>query len=468
VLALVLVLGVAFAAAARADGDPAPRGAVPRIAEAFPSVVYSQGVVELRGTNFSDAVDDVAATVDGIAAVVLECRIDRVVVKLPPEVRKGTARLEVAVAGRRSNAVEVKVLPESERPKPRGDGAVQYETPEAARLAGTRVIELAEPVPVDDRGTFYIQVRGEAKLPDGCIVACQLKLGDELVTGIDVVVKEKRFEGAFGPYEQELFAGNYWVYAVFRIEDQSKKTRDVFKSAFPDPIERAARERAQHRQACRVGNAEQEAQQQREVRAHIANTLARVRRLVRRLETAFAAAGRGAFVREGKCDEAGWEAWLPTRSLKNVPRAEHEARKAEYRRHRGFAGPEGIFLESRWREWMDFGFRPEVLALAKSHYDYRNRYLVIRYGDAMIKVEELFGLLIQLSEARSRQLYELCSLPIAAQDRDVAASVDVIKLFSKTEVTPGGIEQAARKAAKEIALTSEEQAAAEGTLPPEE
>jgi len=440
-------------------------GADPRLSALRPEVVFTGGVVEVTGVNFSDAVEDVRATVGGEAAFILEARVSSVKLKLPENLAKGSHDVVVEVAGRRSNALPVKVVPQSERTKEDEAAAKKYSHPESSPLLAAKIVALLPPVPVDDRGSFYIQVSGEARLPDGCVIALALKLGDEIVTTINLPVKDKVFQGAFGPYTQELFAGHYFVTAEFDIQRQTKALRTAFTKFFPDTADRSAHEHAHDTQACRVGNSAQEVEQERQVREHVAESLARALRLTRRIENAFASAGRGAFMRDGKVDETGWEAWLAMRSLRNVPKGERAARIEEFKRTRSFAAEDGIFREAKWREWLDFAFRPDVQALAKRHIDYRNRYLVIKYPDAMIKLEEIFGNIQSLTEARSRQLYQLVGIPPPPQDGDADGGPDMIKLGGTTNVTPGLIEASARKVARLVALTPEEEAMAQASLP---
>src|SRR4051812_44342933 len=77
--------GASPQAATRTAG-PAKGAATPRISGVLPDTVFSGGVIEVRGTNFSDAREDVLVTVGGTPAVVLETGFAAVKVMIPASV----------------------------------------------------------------------------------------------------------------------------------------------------------------------------------------------------------------------------------------------------------------------------------------------------------------------------------------------------------------------------------------------
>lgn len=456
--ALALVCSIGLAAAA----PLALAGSKPHVAKVDPTVAMAGGIVEVTGTNFSDQVEEIEATFGGEKAAILEAAPERLKILLPPGIKEGTYPLQIVVNAERSNKVDIRIRPESERPKKAQEDVSKFEQPDAAALGEKKIIQLDTPVPSLDRGSLMIRVSGSAALPDQCNIKLYLKLGnDEAVANADATVTSGRFVGAFGPYTREVFAGHYWVEAVFKMQDQGKRVRDALKRFYTNPLDLAARERCVDRQACRVGTSEQEDAQQKELRGHLALAVARVRTLARELELCYSGAGRSAFRLDGKkVDEAAWETWLFKRALRSVREEDRSKRIDEIRKKGGrFVTEDGSFADSRWREWMDHGFRAEVFDLARGHYAFRDRYLIVRYGDAMLKLEELFGLLGKFSQNRSRELYEINGLPVPAQDAEGAA-MDVLK-FGGGKVTLGTIEQVARKVVREVGLTPAEEREAE-------
>lgn len=449
-------------------GPAAPRalaGSKPHLARVDPAASMAGGVIEIGGTNFSEKPEEIEALFGGEKAYILEAAPERLKILLPMGMKEGTYQLELVVNGERSNKVDIRIRPESERERKAKEDVGKFEQPGGARLGEMKIIQLDAPDPSLDRGVFMVRVSGQAALPDDCIVKLNLKLGNEsVVANADAKTSGGRFYGAFGPYTRELFAGHYWVEAVFEAQAQGKRVRDAMKRFYKDPIELAARERCTDRQACKIGTTEQEDAQNKELRSHLAQSLARTRSLARDLEMCYAGAGRSAFRPDGKkVDEAEWEAWLAKRTLKSVAEADRPRRIEEIRaKGLKFLAKDGSFADAKWREWLDHKFRAEAYELARGHAAFKDRYLVVKYADAMADLGDLFGLLGKLAQNRSRELYERNALPVPAQDAE-GADMDVLK-FGGGKVTLGSIEQGVKKIARDVGLTPAEEKAAEEVL----
>lgn len=461
-----------MAAAVLALASAAGAGSKPHLLKVEPDRTFGGSVVEVTGTNFTGAIEQISATLGSEPAFVLEARSDWLKLIVPPGLAPGSYALEVRVAGEASaNRLQVTIRPEREREEKSRRDAEEFEG-DGARQAALKVLALFRPEPVSDRGSLVVQVSGEAALPDGCNIVVEIKLEGTAITTLTLPVQSRRFAGAFGPYTRDLFADDYWVEASFLLASQPPRVKKAIRDLYArSPLDLGARERATDRQPVRIGAPGQKERELEELRGHIARCLERVRELLHDLEMQYSGAARSwpGFRKDGKLAEAAWEDWLATRwivlrTIRNELRGlSRDARRArareaaprvapEVREAARFLTDDGRFADARWREWIDHKLRADIRELAKGHVAYRDRFLVVKHADAMDKLDELFAMLKALSEQRSRELYEGNGLPVAGQDAERDPSADLLRFDAGSELTASDIETAARKIAREVNL----------------
>jgi hypothetical protein len=300
-----------------------------------------------------------------------------------------------------------------------------------------------------------INVTGRADYPDGTVIDLELKLDNLFIRNTQARVEAKGFKGVFGPYDRMLFAGNYAVHASFQLMKQGGDIRRAFREAVKDPKKRAEMQQAHDQNFVRIGTPADEQFQTKELRGYFSQALARSRDLLKELETNYAAAGRTMFRdKDGKVNEEEWEKWLARRTLKGVEGDAFRKRAGEFKKIGTFTNRDGTFNDQAWREWLDFKWREGgVLRLIKDHVAFRDKYLVMKYHEEMLKLEDIFSMLVRLSQARSSDLYQGNGLPIAASDRP-QSSPDLLKIGGggMGPATPAAIELAAKKIGKSLGL----------------
>lgn len=297
-----------------------------------------------------------------------------------------------------------------------------------------------------------IRFSGRAAVPDGCIIAVDLRLGGQFVANAQVEVDAQgRFQGQFGPFLKRLFAGLYDLEAHFRLHDQPAKIRHRFRQAFPGK-EGEKRSHLTDRQFVRLGSPEQERIELEEMRKHFRTMADRLLALLEELELHFSSAGRSVFrTAEGKLDEQAWLEWLDRRSLRGLS-AEDRARFLQKLRslEQDMLSPDGGFDEPEWREWMDYRFREEVIGLARAHQAERDRWQVVKFHDAWLELEELCSTLLRLSQERSKYLYERNGLPVAQSDLRPPGG-DVLRL-GPSAPSPAGIRRGLERILRQVGL----------------
>ncbi len=447
---VLTALAIAAAIAGAALG-----AAKPYIESVSPERAFAGGVVRLRGTNFSDAIGDVSVTVSGESCIVIATTPQEITFMLPTAIKKGPHPVEVTVGGEKSNRVTVTIRPEEER-----EQAKREELERAEGGAGpvqVKYLVLDVPQYSKERGTSMIIAPGRAEYPDGCVIQLELRLDNHLVANGQATVQARAFRGTIGPFDRDLFAGHYEVQAFFNLSLQSGAIRRAFKETIKDPKMQAEMRQARDRQYVRVGTSAEEDWQKRELRGYFSGALARSRELLRELESNYAAAARSLFRGDdGKVKEDEWAAWVSQRLLRGVEGEEREKRLAELRKNEQFLNRDGTFDDQAWREWLDYKWREDgVLKLVKDHVAYRDRFVVMRFHDEMLRLEEIFSGLVRLSQARSQDLYMRNGLPVAASDRALQHQ-DLLRIGGGMgAVSPAIIETTARRIAKAVGLEEE-------------
>ncbi|HVY60774.1 MAG TPA: IPT/TIG domain-containing protein, partial [Planctomycetota bacterium] len=434
----------------------------PHIDKVDPPDPLPGDVVTVTGANFPEEPEGVTARVGEEPASVLETHAGEMKLLVPIGLKQGSYELAVRVGADASNAVKLAVQPESEREKRKERTAQRFGERQGLPAA---MLALDAPAALLDRGSLVVRVSGAAKVPDESRIDLALRLGKNVITTADAVVQGGRFEASFGPYAKELFSGSYWVDATFDAQLQSKTLRRLFKATFKEEADREAHRHATDRQPVRIGSPEQEAAETREVRRYVARAVVEARTRLADLEQAYSSAGRAAYRKGGKVDEAAWEAWLALRSLRNVPLAERPARAEAIRKHPRFLAPDGTFAVAAWREWMDRSFRPELVELERANTIFGERYLQMKppYHDALLWIDNIFATTRALSELRSQDLYRLNGFLEAAPE-DAGVKDSNLLQIGATSASTAAIEATIAKVVRETSLTPAEIADAAAEL----
>jgi hypothetical protein len=446
-----------LAAAALAAGLAAPSaraGAKPHIEEIQCETPFPGSVLTIVGTNFSDDFKDVRVTCDEKPCVVLPpTKPERLLAKLPEigEVTKGKHGIVVTVGGERSNKVEIEVHGEDERREKAEHDKLVHEGGENAIVK--KHLLLDAPQASFTGGELVISAPGKADYPDGALVRLELRLDQVLIAGVQAEVQAGSFKAIFGPYKKRLFAGNYWIEAWFELARQSGSIRRAFRESVKDPAKQQEFANAHDRQFVRVGTVAEEDFQSKELKSYFQSALSRSKDLLRELETNYSAAGRSMFRKDGKVDEAEWEAWLKKRSLHGVPGDEYAARVKEMRGVATFLNKDGSFNDQAWREWLDFKWREDgVLKLVKDHVAFIDKYLVPKNGETLGDLEKIYATLVRLSQARSMDLYKGNGLPPAEKDTQVGGTAALGLGGGGGPATPSTLDMYFHKVVKGAAL----------------
>ncbi|RME76846.1 MAG: hypothetical protein D6776_00520 [Planctomycetota bacterium] len=423
--------------------------------------VLPGAVVWVGGTNFTDEVQNVKVSVDDKPALVLAAQVDRIQFLVPPDTKAGKHTVQVEVDGRRSNTLSLKVVeptPENIERIGKRDAA-EFEDPGRSEIEKKiELITLSVPQAISERGMTVIRFSGKAQLPEGCVIALDLKLDGEPVGNAEAEViapynrSSDNFQGQFGPFRKRMFSGNYSVEAYFRLADQPAKVRYRFRKEL-GKRELAKLSSGYARNYVYVGNRTQEELEKQELRKHFRRTTDKILGLLDELETQFSLAGRAdpRWHKSGEgVDEAAWEAWLKKRSLKGMSASEQREWLERLRTEQGPLTPEGDFDEAAWREWLDRSWREEVLALYRQHRAYVEKWQTVRFNDAMLEMESLFGALIKLSQNRSRYIYEHQGLAVDANDARPPGA-DELRL-GVSLASPIGIRRTVKRILTEIGL----------------
>jgi len=416
--------------------------------------------VKLTGTNFSDAIADVTVFVDGSdKCSVLEATATHVRLMLPTSLKKGRHSLDVQIGSERSNKVEVTIRPEEERKDAKDEELQRAEGGPGA--APEEYLSLDVPQWSRERGADLIAVTGKAKYPDGAVILLEMRLDQSLIANTQATVQAGAFRATFGPYDRQLFAGHYKVSAVFQLMRQSGSIRRAFKEFVKDPKKAAEMQQAHDAEFVRVGTLMDEQWQAKELKGYFSQTLARAKDLLRDLENNYGATGRSLFRKgDGTVNEEEWQKWLSKRTLRGVQGEEFQKRVAELKKSSPFLNKDGTFNDAAWREWLDYKWREDgVLRLVKDHVAYRDRYVVVKHQEEMLKLEDIFSGLVRLSQERSEDLYSGNGLPVPASDKQVKSD-DLLKIGgSMGPISPTILESHAKKIMKAVGIETPDGAA---------
>jgi hypothetical protein len=412
--------GLAALAAAPSECRALSPASKPRLERSLPPRAFAGGQILLVGTDFGEKQSEITATVNGEPAQVVQLvSPTEVYVALPAEIKKGKAKVELTVAGQTTNTLEVEIRDEKERE--------QQAEEDAATEAGTSVetarsIQLNPPEAVAEMGRALIRVTGAAPgLPNGCNVDLTLSLGSQVVGATTATVESGAFGAAFGPFQKALWAADYWVDAKFDLDKQSKKIRMLFNKTFTDPLQRQAHAHGADRQPVRVGTADQQEAQAKELKSHAASMVSRIRDFATEIGNAYCSAGRSAFRgKDGKVDEVAWEEWCNERALRGVGGAEREKRVKAILARREFLTNSGAFADGRWRDYID-AKREEIATRQADHEKFRETFLTLRDPEAMQELADAWAYLVRLTHFWSRDLYERNQIPIDPKDQVVRA-----------------------------------------------
>lgn len=455
-LAALALAGLALPGAALA-------GARPRIEKLEPDASMPGGVVKIIGTNFSDRFDEVTVYFDGgTKCTVLEATPEALTVSLPTDAKKGKHSLEVQVGAERSAKVELTILSPEERKDKADEDRKRMEGDGGAAV---KFLDLDPPQAFFDRGTLVINCAGKADYPDGTLIELALELDRKRIASSQATVQARVFQGTFGPFQQQLFAGNYMAIASFQLNNQASEIRKAFRATVTDPKKQAEMRQASDHEFVRVGSASDEQYQMKELKDHFASAVARIRGLIRDLDGAYSSAGRSFFrTSDGKLDEEAWTTWLGKRALRAIPEGERDAKIAEWKKDPRFVNPDLTFNDQAWREWLDFKWREEgVLKLMKDHVAYRQRYMVMKYQEDMLRLEEAYAMLLRLGQTRSTDLYVQNHLPVHEKDANVkGADPAMIGGGGMGAISPAHIETVLRKIVKSVGLEETAGGAGEG------
>jgi hypothetical protein len=423
--------------------------------------VLPGGVVWVGGTNFSDEVKFVKVMVDDQEALVLTATVEKIQFMLPQEVSAGNRSVKVEVDGRMSNALTLKIAEKNQKNIDRiaARDAKEFEDPSRGEIERqVELLSLSVPSSVSERGLTLIRFSGKAQLPEGCVIALDLKLDGQPVGNAEAEIlspysrTQDNFQGQFGPFNKRMFSGNYTVEANFRLADQPAKVRYRFRQEL-DRRELAKLSTGYARNFVFVGNPTQEELEKEQLRAHFRKTTEQITGLLDDLEVNFSVAGRADprwHRGGGDVDEAAWQDWLKKRSLKGMPSQQRDDWMRRIRAHGGHLTSSGDFDEAGWREWLDHSWREEVLALYKSHRAYADTWQVLRFHDQVLEMEALFGALIKLSQNRASYLYEAQGLQVHPNDMRPQGA-DELRL-GVSYASPVGIRRTVNRVLTEIGI----------------
>lgn len=423
----------------------------PVIDEFSPSESIPNDVVTIKGAGFSEVVADIVVTVGNERAIVLAATPETITFQIPSGIKRGKYDLKVKVGADEVKArdkLSVITGADAEELVKQRDRE-QYEGVGPEKEIVTQKFLLLDPPRLDKRrGELFIQVAGAASYPDNCVIFLALKLDGRMIANVDAYTNGGRFTAEFGPFKRRLFAANYEIEATFVASQQPRRMARMFKRAFPDERERAARSRAIDRQYVRLGSRSDENDHKRALRQHLEGTIDDAERLLEDLEEHFLSAGRSGFKEGGEVAELDWEEWLRHRSLSDLGEEDFRRRADKLAKAKHHLTSQGNFDDRSWREWLDHNWRGEVLGLARRHVEFRDSWEILKHPDAMLHLEEMLSVLMRLSQQRSQELYEKNHLPVHESDRRPPGA-DVIRLGAG-RVGPAHFHQLVRRIKKEL------------------
>jgi uncharacterized protein (TIGR03437 family) len=378
---------------------------------------FKGGVIDVIGTGFGEAtpITEVSVKVGDEAGTVSAVEPTRIQVILPFDIAKGKYPLVITVRGTPSNKITVEVRDEKERIEKTTEDA-QTELGPTGGVNPVKVITLDPPEALTEGGNTVVRVGGSADLPDGCVISLNLTFGSESLDQTTAKVQGQRIQASFGPYPKMLYPGIYYVEAKFNIHQQSRSIRQIFKEQFKEAKDAKAREVGADRKPLQVGGPGEIEAQARELRSYAKSLITKIRQLHRDLEVAYGAAGRAAFGKGGSVDEGAWEAWLDKRALASVSAEERSKQVSDMKARKDLLTQSGAFADGKWRDWLDGKWREELSSQQKAHTTYREKYLRMRDQDISEKLGFALDQLAKLSSYRSRELYEMLSIPASPND----------------------------------------------------
>jgi hypothetical protein len=266
-----------------------------------------------------------------------------------------------------------------------------------------------------------VNVKGETSLPDDSFLYLEFIYSGEGFQRKKVFVREGRFEALFGPYARPFYSGLYKIKAVFLLGRQMRGPRErLVQSVGEKNLSRYRRIVAE--EGIYIGVPEREVREEEERKRHYAGTLKEALGLFRELALNYLGTSKTLFYSKSKKGYYmhRWIDWLkekrffkPGEAQKNMER--HE----KWFKHNRFV-KDGIFLEEKWRKWLDDDFRLELFRLFQSHQEYRKRAVAPRYPRCNIDLEQAIGLAIQLSYAYSREIYRGNKRAVHEKDRQIS------------------------------------------------
>ncbi|MHC4829256.1 MAG: IPT/TIG domain-containing protein [Planctomycetota bacterium] len=343
----------------------------PKISEFDPDIINAGGVVIIRGLNFTDEDSQVTVTVGNKDAVVLQAKLQEVTIHVPAGLKKGKHPVVVKVGNDASAASSIEITDDMELIRKREVDAHEN-VGEVPALQAQTFLRVYQPRLASGSGQpISIEVSGAAAYPPGTIIALKLVLDKEkqIVTRGEAKVLDKPapddarlklFQTTLGPFRADLFAGFYAIEAEFKLVDQSRRIKRVFKQYFPSEEVQQSMKYAHHRNFLQVGTDDDERRELEALRRHFGQTTTAAEKLLEELEDNFCGTGKSLFrEKNGKLKEAEWKDWLKKRSLKPLARREQDfnAKASMLKAKKTFVDAKNRFEDEQWREWLDANWR---------------------------------------------------------------------------------------------------------------
>ncbi|MBI4576821.1 MAG: hypothetical protein HY722_11210, partial [Planctomycetes bacterium] len=267
-----------------------------------------------------------------------------------------------------------------------------------------------------DGGMAKVLVNGQApKLPDGSTIYVSARYyytANEPFDVVKAVVTEGMWSAVLGPYERPLYAGNYYVDALFLLDRQSGLVRDEVKRLRGEGDEWDRFERLHEVESIYFGFAADEEREEAARLEHYTGALKRFEQVYADLEQAVASTGRLMFQ-----EEEAWVAWLVSRGYVKDPAGKAGSRKVrDWKDDHRFQNGERLD-ESAWRAWLDEDLRRRVAQLQQDHAAYQDRAAASKYPAADVDLGQLLGSLYRMTMDLSVEVYTGLGLEVHPNDQ---------------------------------------------------
>ncbi len=250
-----------------------------------------------------------------------------------------------------------------------------------------------------------IRVTGTADLPDKAFFYVRASFSKTVFARGKATVEGGRFDVTLGPFDRELWAGEYTLDVQLL---PGRQPEEVSKKAKLKPL--------RLKKTVRFGSKKLEASQEQERRTHYTQSVWAAREHLERLLDYFCACSRTLPGFVGDEGREAWRNWLVVWHLPSTDAEEATKQLERWQTPVYFVTKAGDFDPKAWRKWIDT-FRESLVDALNRHRTFLAKHAAAKYPRSSQNVELMFATLTKMSARYSAALFKGKAIPVHVKDR---------------------------------------------------